>query len=149
MGLAAHGCRVGGACWIRVLRQQDEVDSRRDWSEWRRQALAEAVRVACADSRPERRRLRRSSTHGTPEDPSCLRKCELVTTDVGPSVFSAIILQILGPITAKTALFAVILLKFDRLTAVLPAMASGFPWGKSVRYRYNEKRPSEFPDCTG
>ena len=69
--------------------------------------------VACADGGP--------NTHGTPEDPSSLQNGELVTTDSGPLGSSAVILQHLGPITARTALFAVILLKIDRLTAVLAA----------------------------
>ena len=62
-----------------------------------------------------------SHSPGYPEDPSFLRNGELATTDSGPFVSSAVILQILGPITAKTALFAVILLKIDRLTAVIAA----------------------------
>lgn len=69
--------------------------------------------VACADGGP--------NTHGTPEGPSFLRKGELAITDSEPFMSSAVILQILGPITANKALFAVILLKTDRLTAVLAA----------------------------
>ena len=61
------------------------------------------------------------NTHGTPEDPSFLRNGELAITDSEPFMSSAVILQILGPITANKALFAVILLKTDRLTAVLAA----------------------------